>query len=82
METQTLTLSEENKKKLEYIQRQTQQDLQTSLAMAIDFYFQKLHNAKDPLARLRSSPLIGSVHGDPNLSQDAEKIFRDLLDKK
>lgn len=82
MNTQTFTLSKENQKKLEYIQLQTQQDLQTSLTMAIDFYFQKLHSVKDPLARLKSSPLIGSVHAEPNLSQDAEKIFRDLLDKK
>ena len=35
----------------------------------------------DPLARLKRSQLIGSFHGDPDLSENSELIFQDLLTK-
>lgn len=35
----------------------------------------------DPLARLKRSPLIGSFQGDPDLSENSELIFQDLLTK-
>jgi alpha-D-ribose 1-methylphosphonate 5-triphosphate synthase subunit PhnG len=42
METATVNLTEENKKKLGYIQQKTKQDMQSAIAAAIDAYFQQL----------------------------------------
>jgi len=81
METTTLSLTEENKRKLGYIQQKTNQDLQSAIASAIDAYFQQLQKQKDPLARLKQSPLIASFQGDSGLSENSEEIFRDLIGK-
>ena len=81
METTTLSLTEENKMKLGYIQRKTKQDMQSAIAAAIDAYFQQLQKEKDPLARLKQSPLIGSFQGESDLSENSERIFRDLIGK-
>ncbi len=72
-------LSEEDKRKLEYIQQKLDRDLQSSISAAIDAYYQTLHNESDPLARLKRSPLIASFQGDPNLSEQSEEIFRSLI---
>jgi len=79
METTTLSLTEENKRKLGYIQQNPNQDLQS--AIAIDAYFQQLQKQKDPLARLNQSPLIASFQGESGLSENSEEIFRDLIGK-
>lgn len=81
METTTLSLTEENKRKLGYIQQKTNQDLQSAIASAIDAYFQQLQKQKDPLARLKQSPLIASFLGESGLSENSEEIFRDLIGK-
>jgi type IV secretory pathway VirB4 component len=81
METTTLSLTEENKRKLGYIQQKTNQDLQSAIASAIDAYFQQLQKQKDPLARLKQSPLIASFQGESGLSENSEEIFRDLIGK-
>jgi len=81
MEITTLSLTEENKRKLGYIQQKTNQDLQSAIASAIDAYFQQLQKQKDPLARLKQSPLIASFQGESGLSENSEEIFRDLIGK-
>ena len=81
IETSTLRLTEENKKQLRYIQQKTKQDMQSAIASAIDLYFQQLQKEKDPLARLKQSPLIGSFQGESDLSENSERIFRDLIGK-
>ena len=81
METTTLSLTEENKRKLGYIQQKTNQDLQSAIASAIDAYFQQLQKQKDPLARLKQSPLIASFQGESGLSENSEEIFRTLIGK-
>ncbi len=35
----------------------------------------------DPLARLKQSPLIGSFHGDPQLSAQSEEIVQSIWQK-
>jgi hypothetical protein len=82
MEITIANLSEEDRKKLEYIQQKTDQDLQSSILSAIDIYYQKLHQASDPLTRLKQSPLIASFQGDPNLAEKSEEIFRSLMSDK
>ena len=77
----TLNLSEENKKKLEYIQQNTRQDIQASITAAINLYFQQIQKEKDPLARLKQSPLIGSFQGETDLSEKSEEIFHNLMSK-
>jgi hypothetical protein len=77
----TLNLSEENKKKLEYIQKNTRQDIQASITAAINLYFQQIQKEKDPLARLKQSPLIGSFQGETDLSEKSEEIFHNLMSK-
>jgi hypothetical protein len=77
----TLNLSEENKKKLEYIQQTTRQDIQASITAAINLYFQQIQKEKDPLARLKQSPLIGSFQGETDLSERSEEIFHNLMSK-
>ncbi len=81
METATLNLTEENKKKLGYIQQTNNQDMQSAIAAAIDAYFQQLQKERDPLARLKQSPLISSFQGESNLAENSENIFRDLIGK-
>jgi len=81
MEITTLSLTEENKRKLGYIQQKTNQDLQSAIASAIDAYFQQLQKQKDPLARLKQSPLIASFQGESGLSENSEEIFRALIGK-
>jgi hypothetical protein len=82
MEITIANLSEEDRKKLEYIQQKTDQDLQSSILAAIDIYYQKLHQVSDPLTRLKRSPLIASFQGDPNLAEKSEEIFRSLMSDK
>jgi hypothetical protein len=77
----TLNLSEENKKKLEYIQQNTRQDIQASITAAINLYFQQIQKEKDPLARLKQSRLIGSFQGETDLSEKSEEIFHNLMSK-
>ena len=72
-------LSEEDQRKLEYIQQKTDRDRQASISAAIDAYYQKLHNESDPLARLKQSHLIASFQGDPDLAEQSEDIFRSLM---
>lgn len=79
MKINPLTLSEDSQKKLEYIQQQTYQDLETLMSRAIDLYFQQIQKNKDPLARLKQSPLIGSFQGESDLSEKAEEIFQNLM---
>jgi hypothetical protein len=79
MEITMANLSEEDQKKLAYIQQRTDRDLQSSISAAIDVYYQKLHEASDPLARLKQSPLIASFQGDPNLAENSEAIFHSLM---
>jgi predicted transcriptional regulator len=81
METTTLSLSDENQKKLEYIRQKTNLDIQASIAAAIDAYYQQLQNEKDPLARFKQSPLIGSFQGEPDLAERSEAIYQSLLSK-
>ena len=81
MDTTVANLTVEDRRKLEYIQQQTNRDLQTSLSFAIDAYYQTLHQSSDPLARLKKSPLIASFHGDPNLAEQSEEIFHALIEK-
>lgn len=82
MEITIANLSEEDRRKLEYIQQQTDRDLQSAISAAIDTYYQKLHEASDPLARLKQSPLIASFQGDPNLAENSEEIFRSLMSEE
>jgi hypothetical protein len=82
MEITIANLSEEDRKKLEYIQQKTDQDLQSSILAAIDIYYQKLRQVSDPLTRLKRSPLIASFQGDPNLAEKSEEIFRSLMSDK
>jgi hypothetical protein len=79
MEITIANLSEEDRRKLEYIQQQTDRDLQSAISAAIDTYYQKLHETSDPLVRLKQSPLIASFQGDPNLAENLEEIFRSLM---
>jgi len=79
MEVKIASLSEEDRRKLQYIQQQTDRDLQSAISAAIDTYYQKLHKASDPLARLKQSPLIASLQGDPNLAENSEEIIRALM---
>lgn len=51
MEIATLNLTEENRKKLGYIQQTNNQDMQSAIASAIDAYFQQLQNEKRTLAK-------------------------------
>jgi len=81
METTTLSLTEENKRKFGYIQQKTNQYLHSAIASAIDVYFQQLRKQKDPLARLKQSPLIASFQGESGLSENSEEIFRTLIGK-
>ena len=81
MDTTVANLTVEDRRKLEYIQQQTNRDLQASLSFAIDAYYQTLHQSSDPLARLKKSPLIASFQGDPNLAEQSEEIFHALIEK-
>ncbi|MBW4622130.1 MAG: hypothetical protein KME17_22600 [Cyanosarcina radialis HA8281-LM2] len=79
MEITIANLSEEDRRKLEYIQQKTDRDLQSAISASIDAYYQKLHEVSDPLSRLKQSPLIASFQGDPNLAEKSEEIFRSLM---
>ncbi|MGI0491872.1 hypothetical protein ACN4EG_08665 [Alkalinema pantanalense CENA528] len=81
MEEIVANLTAEDQKKLEYIQQQTNQDLQVVLSLEIDTYYQILHQSSDPLARLKKSPLIGSFQGDADLAERSEDIFYGLIEK-
>jgi hypothetical protein len=74
-------LSSEDREKLDYIQKVTHHDLQTSLSCAINSYYQSLHQAADPLARLKRSPLISSFQGDADLAEKSEEIFQSIIEK-
>jgi hypothetical protein len=39
-------------------------------------------SSSDPLARLKKSPLIGSFHGDPQLSAQSEEIVHSIWQKE
>ncbi len=39
-------------------------------------------SSSDPLARLKKSPLIGSFHGDPQLSAQSEEIVHSIWQKQ
>lgn len=82
METPNITLTPEQTKKLQYINQQTQQNIQDSIDIAINLYFEQIQQPKDPLARLKQSPLIASLQGDPNLSENAEAIVHPLLENQ
>ncbi|MBW4467102.1 MAG: hypothetical protein KME07_16880 [Pegethrix bostrychoides GSE-TBD4-15B] len=82
MEITIANLSEDDRRKLEFIQQKTDRDFQSSISAAIDTYYQKLNAEPDPLARLKNSPLIGSFQGDPNLSEQSEKIFHSLINNE
>jgi hypothetical protein len=82
MKINKLALSEDSQKKLEYIQQQTHQELETLISRAIDLYFQQVQKNKDPLARLKQSPLIGSFQGESDLSEKAEEIFQNLINSE
>jgi hypothetical protein len=81
MEITIADLTSEDRRKLEYIKQTTKHDLQTSLSFAIDTYYQALHQAADPLARLKKSPLIASFNGDPDLAERSEELFRSGIQK-
>ncbi len=81
MDIAIASLTVEDRRKLEYIQQQTNRDVQTSLSFAIDAYYQTLHQSNDPLARLKKSPLIASFQGDPDLAEQSEEIFHALITK-
>jgi hypothetical protein len=82
MEIMIANLSEADRRKLDYIQQKTDRDLQSSISSAIDAYYQQLHQAADPLARFKQSPLIASFQGDPNLAEQSEEIFHALIENK
>jgi hypothetical protein len=82
MQTPNITLTPEQTQKLQYINQQTQQNIQDSIDIAINLYFEQIQQQKDPLARLKQSPLIASFHGDPNLSENAETIVHTLLENQ
>ena len=82
MEITIANLSEDDRRKLEFIQQKTDRDFQSSISAAIDAYYQKLSAEPDPLARLKHSPLIGSFQGDPNLSEQSEEIFHSLINNE
>jgi hypothetical protein len=63
------------------IQQTNNQDMQSAIASAIDAYFQQLQKQKDPLARLKQSPLIASFQGESDLAENSEEIFRNLIGK-
>lgn len=81
MDITVANLTVEDRRKLEYIQQQTNRDLQASLSFAIDAYYQTLHQSSDPLARLKKSPLIASFKGDADLAEQSEEIFHALIEK-
>lgn len=82
MEITTANLSEEDRRKLEYIQLKINRDLPSSLSEAIDAYYQKLQDQSDPLARLKRSPLIASFQGSSDLAEKSEEIFHTLVNKE
>jgi hypothetical protein len=81
MDLTIANLSSEDREKLDYIQKVTNHDLQTSLSHAINTYYQALHKAADPLARLKRSPLIASFQGDADLAEKSEEIFQSVIEK-
>lgn len=82
MEITIANLSEEDRKKLKYIQQKTNRDLPSSLSDAIDVYYQKLQDESDPLERLKRSPLIASFQGSPDLAEKSEEIFHALVNQE
>lgn len=82
MQTPNITLTPEQTQKLNYINQQTQQNIQDSIDIAINLYFEQIPQQKDPLARLKRSPLLASFQGDPNLSENAEVIVHPLLENQ
>lgn len=81
MDIAIASLSLEDREKLDYIQKVTHHDLQTSLSYAINTYYQALHQSADPLARLKRSPLIASFQGDSDLAEKSEEIFQSVIEK-
>lgn len=83
----TIHLEDEQIRKLEYIQQQTNQDAATilnhTLAAAIDQqYVQLQQHQETPSEIFQELGLIGCFEGDPNLSTNYKTVILDYLDEK
>jgi hypothetical protein len=83
----TIHIEDEQARKLEYIQQQTNQDVATflhrPLTEAIDTYYQQIQSSNpDPLAQLRQSKFIGCFSGSPDLAANSEANFQAIMNEK
>jgi len=83
----TIHLEDEQIRKLEYIQQQTDQDAATvltrSLIEVIDAYYQQIQSPNiDPLTKLRQSKFIGCFQGKPDLAANSEANFQAIMNEK
>jgi hypothetical protein len=80
-------LEDEQIRKLEYIQQQTNQDPETllnrTLTQAIDTYYQQIQSTTpDSINQLRQSKFIGCFSGAPDLAANSEANFHALMNEK
>jgi hypothetical protein len=83
----TIHLEDEQIRKLEYIQQQTNQDAATilnrTLVAALDQQYAQLqHHRETPSEIFQELGLIGCFTGDPNLSTNYKAVILDYLDEK
>ncbi len=69
-------ITEEQAKKLAFIQDRTEQSLDEVLASAIDRYYEQVSLPKrDRLEKLSQLGFIGCIEADPDLAENSESIL-------
>jgi DNA polymerase III delta prime subunit len=78
-----IRLTDEQARKLAYIQQQTNQNVTDLVLQAIDQQYEQLHELqKNPLDIFEELGLVGCIDGDPNLSANYKTVISDYLDEK
>ncbi|WP_271836540.1 ribbon-helix-helix protein, CopG family [Dolichospermum lemmermannii] len=77
-------LDSDRANKFNYIRQRTNQGVSDIMKVAIDLYYEKLHQESPvkPLQRLRESGLIGCAEGDSDLSVNYKQYLTESLNEK
>lgn len=79
----TIQLTDDQARKLTYIQQQTNQDVADLVSQAIEQHYEQLQGSqKTPLDIFEELGLVGCIDGDPNLSASYETVINDYLNEK
>lgn len=78
-----IQLTDEQARKLAYIQQQTNQNVTDLVLQAIDQQYEQLYGAqKTPLDIFEELGLVGCIDGDPNLSANYKTVISYLDEKQ